>query len=231
MKGCAGALSACVDSTAFERELALTLIFHLAEHAEIAMIRTSAVALVGAELMRFHIVRDPRKSKSTWSRPLCGSNLPRLARLYATLPGGKTNRPSHAAANAPMPQPEPAVVKGINELQGRAADQLISSLKKHSIKHRHGVACSGAIALAVRRKDPRALRRPWPSLRPRTCRFEIALRSSRLLVSRSSWAAVSALLELLAARATSPSDRWRSKFWEVRFRRHRGGDLARWVAP
>ena len=147
-------------------ELALPLIFNLAEHEKIAgdphiplllwwALEAHAISHRPAILAHF-------KNEAPWGRAVLRDELlPRLARLYASLPTAE-NQEALAAllGSAPEAASRATVVKGINEaFKGRAADALISSLEQALDRPGDGGRLApDQLALAVRRKDPSALR-------------------------------------------------------------------------
>jgi putative heme-binding domain-containing protein len=96
-----------------------------------------------------------------WSQPLVREHLiPRLARLYATLP---TTENQQALAtllrSAPNPESKSAVLRGINEaFRGRSADPLLASLEEALDTAGDGPRDAAQLALGVRRRDARAVR-------------------------------------------------------------------------
>ena len=144
-------------------EIALRLIFNLAEHEKIAgdphiplllwwALEAQAVSQRSAIVAHF-------ENKSPWTRPVLRDEmLPRLARFYASLPTAENQQALAALlGSAPEAASRNAVVKGINEaFKGRAADALISSLEQ-ALDQTGGPVAPDQLALAVRRKDPAAL--------------------------------------------------------------------------
>lgn len=189
-------------------DIALELIFNLAEHGESAgdphiplllwwALEAHAVSHRSAILGHF-------KSKGPWSRPLLREHiLPRLARLYATLPTAENQQALAALLrSAPDAAARNAVIKGINEaFKGRAADQLISSLEE-ALDQRQttgtGAPAPEQLALAVRRKDARALREALAFIATENVPVRDRVAVIEALGESQQQTAVPALLESLA---------------------------------
>ena len=145
---------------------ALDLIFTLAEHD--ADLRDPHIPLLLWWGLQAHALSHRSeivmrlKSQSAWLRPLFREQLlPRLARLYASLPTAENQQALAALLrSAPDADARNSVIKGINEaFKGGAADQLIESLEEALDEPQTtGTRAPDQLALAVRRKDARALR-------------------------------------------------------------------------
>ena len=102
-----------------------------------------------------------RSMSAGWSQTLVREHLvPRLARLYASLPTAENQQAlATLLRSAPNPECKLAVTRGINEaLKGQSADSVLASLDEAMDAAADGPRDPTLLALSVRRGDRRALR-------------------------------------------------------------------------
>lgn len=141
-------------------------------------------------------------SASRWSQPLIRQHLlPRLARLYATLPTAENQETlASLLRSAPDTESRKAVISGINEaLKGRGADSWVASLEQALDQARPtGPRDPAQLSLAIRRSDGRALREALAFISNETALREDRLGVIEALGETRQQIAVPAFLELLA---------------------------------
>jgi putative heme-binding domain-containing protein len=154
---------------------------------------------------------------SAWSRPLVRDQLvPRLARLYATVP---TRENQQALANllrsAPDAQSRSAVLGGINEaFKGRPADAFLASLEKALDLEGDGPRDPARLALAVRRADAVALREAVAFILDASAPTDARLAVIEALGESRQTIATAPLLQLLSQTAVN-SARRSPRFLEI----------------
>jgi putative heme-binding domain-containing protein len=141
------------------------------------------------------------KVANNWSQLLVREQLvPRLTRLYATVPTG-ANQESLAALlrSAANPESRSAVLRGINEaFKGRPADSLLASLEEALDAAGSGPRDPTQLALGVRRGDAHALREALAFILDDSAPLEGRLTIIEALGESRHPTATAPLLELLA---------------------------------